>query len=305
MSAWVVAVLFGVVLVSIGGGVGGILLLTKSIGPIASKAVKTGWQDNDITRLLRRVALLGWIILLLTLLPWSVVLTTLGGMADQYFRNNVNRWMGGADLFQHLAIEEDEYYKQPLHWRQALAEIALRKGDNEEAVRQFISRVGNRDIKILELVAKYALGGALLHLRTSADGNPVSELSTSDLIHLEAIGVIDSRLPLNHKEIRAKTDAPSGSEGVDELWLPGYQYAIRLQATTAGKSTSLSFVVLTEIGKDLVKALRRPTSLPYLCWLQGHFLERQVSAEVWSITRQGIEGNNYLQISRMDDACKS
>lgn len=126
-----------------------------------------------------------------------------------------------------------------------------------------------------------------------------------DLIHLEAIGVIDSRLPLNHRNIRAVSDTTAGEKNVDNLWLAGHQYAIRLRALTTGNGTTLSFIALTEIGKGLVKALRRPPSLSYLCGLQRHFREGQVSAEIWSITRQGLEGDYFHAVSEITDGCKS
>ena len=304
MNVWLAAAFVAVVFVTIAGVVG-IFLLTKLIGAAAEGAVKSGWQRDDISRLLRRVALWASVILLLNLLPLSVVLTTVGGMADQYFRNTVNQWMSGADLFQHLAIDEDEYYSQPLHWRQALAEIDLRVGDDEEALKQFISRLGTREIKLLESVAKYALGGNLLDSNPTSDGGPRREISYMDLIHLESIGVINSALPLNQKHIRAGTDATAEDDVTDNLWLVGHQYAIHLQASTAGSSASLSFIVLTEIGKKLVKALRRPTSLSYLCWLQRNFRDRKISAEIWSITRQSVEGNQFRAISVITDGCDS
>ena len=304
MNAWLATAVLVVVLVTV-AGVGCIFLLTKSIGAIAANAVKSEWQRDEITRLLRKVALLGSVVLLLNLLPWSVVFTTVGGMADQYFRNLVNHWMSGEDLFQHLAIDEDEYYSQPLHWRQTLAEITLRKGDEEEALRQFISRLGTDEIMILESVAKHALGGALLHLRSTPDGDSIRKLSYMELMHLEAIGIIDSALPLNHKNIRVVTDATAGDQNTDNLWLAGHQYAIHLRTSTTRNGASLSFNALTEIGKRLVKALRRPTSLPYLCWLQRHFHRQKMSVEIWSITRQGGEGDHFHAISEITDVCES
>ena len=304
MNAWLASAVVVVVLVT-AAGVGGIFLLTKSIGTIAADAVKSEWHRDEITRLLRKVALLGSIVLLLNLLPWSVVITTVGGMADQYFRNLVNRWMSGAELFQHLAIDEEEYYSQPLHWRQALAEISLREGDEEEALKQFVSRLGTYEIGILELAAKYALSGGLVDSRSAAGGDPMRELSRMDLMHLEAIGIIDSVLPLNHKYLRPAADAKSGDGSTDNLWLVGHQYAIHLRATTAGSGATLSFMVLTEVGSKLFRALRRPTSLRYLCWHQHDFRERQISAEIWSITWLGVEGDEFHPVSTITDACDS
>lgn len=305
MNAWLATAVLAVVVLVTVAGVGGIFLLTKSIGGLTANAIEAGWQRDDVTRLLRRVALYGSAILLLNLLPWALVLTTVGGMADQYFRNIVNQWMSGADLFQHLAIDKDEYYRQPLHWRQALAEITLREGDKDEALRQFISRLGVDEIRVLESVAKFALGSTLLASRSTSDGNPIHELSHPDLMHLEAIGIIDSVLPLNHENISAVTDATAGDPKEDNLWLAGHQYAIRLRASTSETGARVSFLVLTEMGGRLVTALRRPTSIAYLCWLQRDFRERQVLAEIWSIARQGDESDYFHPIAEITGACES
>ena len=305
MNAWLVTAVVAVVLLVTIAGVGGIFLLTKSIGRLTANAIEAGWQHDDVTRLVRKVALFGSAILLLNLLPWSLALTTVGGMADQYFRNIVNQWMSGADLFRHLAIDNDEYYGQPLHWRQGLAEITLREGDEDEALRQFISRLDSDDIRVLESVAKYALGGTLVVSRSTSDGNPRDELSRSDLMHLEAIGIIDSVLPVNHESISPATDATAEGQKWDGLWLAGEQYAIHLRASTSETGTSVSFHILTEIGRRLVAALRRPTSIAYLCWLQRDFRERQVLAEIWSITREGVESDNFRPIAEITGACES
>ena len=306
MNVWLpVALMLLAILVVVAGGIPLVLWLTKSIAAAARDAIQKEWRQEEITGLLRKIAGLGLVILFLSLLPWSLLTTVIGGMADQFFRNTVNQWMSGPDLFQHLAIAEDEYHSQPLHWRQALAEISLREGDEDEALRQFISQLDTRQINLLEKVAKYALSGALLELRLTT-GDPVrEELSHMDLMHLEEVGVIDSVLPLNHKDIRPAADAQPAVDVTDGLWLVGYQYGIFLRADAAGKGTRLSFLVLTETGGRLVHALRKPTSLSYLCWLQRHFYDRQISAEVWFLAGQDLPERPFHPVSEIGNACES
>ena len=209
MSVWIVTTVAVVIVVSLSvGGAVALGLLIRSIGPLLAEAISNGWSQDRVISLLKRSALLVYALLFLSLLPWSVLLTTAGGMADQYFRNMVDEWMNEGELFKYLAIDEDEYSHLPLYWRQALAEITFRGDDTDEALRQFISRLDINDIEILELVAAYALGGALLELRDAGEGSPSREISRMDLLHLQAIGIIDSTLPLNHKEIRAAESDP-------------------------------------------------------------------------------------------------
>ena len=67
-------------------------------------------------------------------------------MADQAVRNIVNQWMGGLDLFRHLAIEGNDYHNLPVYWKQALAEIVVRRGDEDEAAKQFVSKLNVDDL---------------------------------------------------------------------------------------------------------------------------------------------------------------
>ena len=306
MSVWIITTVAVVIVVSLSlGGAVAMARLIRSIGPLLVEAISSGWSRDRIISLLRRSALLVYALLFLSLLPLSVLLTTAGGMADQYFRNMVDEWMSEGELFKYLAIDEDEYFQLPLYWRQALAEITFRKDDADEALRQFISRLDIEDIKTLELVAAYALGGALLESRDAGEGSPSREISRMDLLHLQAIGIIDSTLPLNHKEIRAATEEGNDSQAPDHLWLVGQQYGLLLRAVKPGTGTRLSFHVLTEIGTDLLLALRRPASLEYLCWLQRHFRARGMTAEIWSLTKDGMEEGYQLPAFELPNVCQS
>ena len=306
MSVWMVTTVAVVVVVSLSlGGVVAVGLLIRSIGPLLAEAISNGGSRDRIISLLKRSALLVYALLLLSLLPWSVLLTTAGGMADQYFRNVVDEWMSEGELFKYLAIDEDEYSQLPLYWRQALAEITFREDDADEALRQFISRLDIDDIEVLELVTAYALGGALLESRDAGEGSPSREISHMDLLHLQAIGIIDSTLPLNHQEIRASSEEGDGSQVPDYLWLSGQQYSLLLRAVEPGTGTMLSFHALTEIGKDLLLALRRPVSLEYLCWLQGHFRARDMAAEIWSFTNDGMEEGDQRSAFELPNVCET
>lgn len=301
MNAWQLIVIVTAVLVSLVVGFIVLLWIAKSIGTLVSNSTRNGWQPDDVIRLVKKVVLLSPAILLLSLLPWSMLFTTFGVMADQYLRNLVNRWTSGPELFEHLAIDVDEYYSLPLHWRQALAEIAFREDDEDAALKQFISRLDMRDIEILELVAKYAVSGGLLDLRQSAaDGNPAREIKTMDIIHLQAIGIIDSQLPLNHRTIPTEVDATVLN------WLVGQRYALHLRSPPNSNSVRLSFRVVTETGMELVEALRRPTSISYLCWLQSHYSERGLVAEIWStISKELEQGFEHFPVSELPEVCST
>ncbi len=306
MSVWIVTAVAAVIVVflSLGGAVA-VRLLIRSIGPLLPETIANGWSRDRVISLLKRATLFVYALLFLSLFPWSVLLTTAGGMADQYFRNIVDEWMSEGELFKYLAIDEKEYFQLPLHWRQTLAEITFREDDEDEALQQFISRLDIEDIELLELVAAHTLSSALLDPSDLGEGNPSREISHMHLLHLQAIGIIDSTLPLNHKEIRAATGEGDDSRTLDHLWLVGQQYGLLLRAVKPDTGTRLSFHVLTEIGTDLIRALPRPTSLKYLCWLQRRFRASDMTAEIWSLTKDGMEEGSQLPAFEVPNACES
>ena len=129
MSVWMVTTFAVVIVMTLSlGGVVAVGLLIRSIVPLLAEAISNGGSRDLIISLLKRSALLVYVVLFLSLFPWSVLLTTAGGIADQYFRNMVDGWMSEGELFKYLAINEDEYSDLPLYWRQALAEITFRGG---------------------------------------------------------------------------------------------------------------------------------------------------------------------------------
>ncbi len=217
----------------------------------------------------------------------------------------MDRWTTGPEFFKHLAIDWEECRGLPLHWRQALAEVAFREGDEDEALKQFIWRLDMRDIEVLEKVAKYAVGGGLLDLLPAdAGGNPAREITTLDIIHLRAIGIIDSRLPVNHRPIPAEGEAAGREESAHLNWLFGRKYALHLVPPPDRKDEQPPFRVVTESGMELVEALRRPTSLNHQCWPQHHYGEQGMAAEIWSVVQKEFEeGPRNAPVCELADAC--
>ena len=293
------AVVVIVILVTL--GVAGISLLTRSIIAIGAKAPGSKWENQDIVRILRSVVIFT---LLVILLPWSILFTTVGSMADQYFRNKVNHWMSGADLFRHLAIEENDYHDLPLYLKQALAEIVVRRGDEEEAVKQFISRLDAYELDIIGLAAQYALQKYLVAWRSPTKGKVVGDLSYQDLDHLEDIGIIKSTLEFHHVYLRNLSTEESASGNTrEEVNLAGNHYAVRLRPVMADETITVSFIELTETGTAVIRAMRRPTSIRYLCQLREQLFQENVAVEIAAISQEGAEEGMYLEISDITSFC--
>ena len=267
MNWWIgggMVAVFGLVV-----GLGGVFLLPKLIGPLLSDALPARWEPKLVTRLLRLSACFVVANVLAGLVPGAFVFAAL----DQFFRNTVNEWMSGPDLFRHLAIGEGDYAKQPMRIRQALAEIAVRGDDEDEALKQFISVVSTRELGLVDAVAKYALDDALVWVGGMDPQGWHGEIPGQDLDLLEGAGVVQPRSALDNKGVVLKNG--------DTAQLKGYRYTLRVSGDGADAIVAWRYISLMETGRKLVRALRRPTSLPYLCRLQRYFHAKQMLAEIW------------------------
>ena len=292
---WIVVVVIALILCM---GVGVTWRLTRSIGHLVARLAAEGWKkEQDVVRLLRRaIALVFCVGVLVGAVPWSLLVSTLGGMADQFFRNTVNQWMSGPELFRSLAIDEADYRRLPINWRQAIAEIDLREGDDDEGLKQLISRLSIEDIEVLNLTAKYALGGSLV------SSSVPWELTPELLAHLEERGLaLNTRIPFISVRVggRAGT-SPGEGEG---LFLAGYPYGLHLRAPEGAPSVSVRFYELTDLGGKILRAARRPTDLVYLCRLKSHFESKGLVAEIWPISAEGQKENQILRISDASVLC--
>lgn len=295
---WIVGVVVVALILCMGLGV--TWQLTRSVGRLVARLAAEGWkEEQDVVRLLRRaIALVFCVGVLVSAVPWSLLVSTLGGMADQFFRNTVNQWMSGPDLFHSLAIDEADYRRLPINWRQAIAEIDLREGDDDEGLRQLISRLSIEDIEVLELTAQYALGGNLV------DSTVPWELTSELLAHLEERGLaLNTRIPLVHLSVGG-TAATSPAER-EVLFLAGHLYGLHLRAPEGAPNVNVSFFELTDLGRKMLQAARRPTDLVYLCRLQSHFQSRGLVAEIWPISAAGQKENQFQRISETTVLCGS
>ena len=94
MSMWLeitVAAIILVVLILVAGAPS-IFWLAKSFAEIVVEAKEKNWQRDDIARLLRKGALYVSVVVFISLLPWSFMIATVGGMADQFFRTTLLKY---------------------------------------------------------------------------------------------------------------------------------------------------------------------------------------------------------------------
>ena len=86
----------------LGGGAVAVCRLIRSIGPLLAEAISNGWSRDRVISLLKRSALLVYALLFLSLLPWSVLLTTAGRpIQEGQYRTPTS--FGGTGYFSDLS----------------------------------------------------------------------------------------------------------------------------------------------------------------------------------------------------------
>ncbi len=212
--------------------------------------------DNDIKWphwLTKKLAIrfLIWLIAGISIGP--VVLTII----DQWLRNSVDDWMSGPDLYDSLSISPDEYQELPLHWRQALAEIAVRDSSESVALKSLVKALSIEDMQLISHIAPYAIhhSASFVVRNDSRTRHPMPELSLLDFGALEILGLFQ---PTELAGLTWRID--------DNLF--GMTAAIEVQQLDGTQEPpSLGVTVFSDVGHELVCLLRMPSNLGYFSWV--------------------------------------
>ena len=213
---------------------------------------------------------------------WIIVLvgTVLGFLAssvfDQVIRNRVDEQMYSYALGELLPTGMDDYQAMPIHWRQVISELSLRRkivGDTESKV--LFATLEHFDAEQLHLVDKivpYMMFDFLVRdpsQRTTQ--HPIPSMVYADFLDLESLGVLQS--VANGTVIRRN--------------IKSSKYVIQTEAYTVTirpgqDSTNLEFPT-TRISQPWVKLiglLRVPTDGEYIDWFASRIRESGLRVEI-------------------------
>ena len=276
MTNWTTAVSL-LLLVWIIGGTFGVFWITNSLSKNLVDVRTRGLDGSNIKSVIRKAVYVYLFVLMLSVIPWSVVLSTIGAMADQYFRNTVNRIMSDPDLFNSISITPDEYASLPRHWRQALAEIVLRPEEKAAEVKRLVKGLTLEDIKATNLILPYWTSAGIIRDQTNkSTAHPMPELHYTTLIHLANLGILDNVARGAKRKITGKKkfngrDIISGT-------------TVHLEVTLGeGKDeVALGVTAFTKGGRELVEAMRVPSNVPYFEWIAKKLEEASANVELLS-----------------------
>ena len=153
---------------------------------LEAKNVRVYLPPSWLTRRFVVLALIG----LLTVGPLPSVVIITG--ADQFIRNKIDNWMSDPDLYNSLTLGPDEYARLPVHWRQALAEIAVRDEAEAAAVQELIKTLKPEDIMLVNRLAPYETNGFIIRDSEYSSQHPIPTLSLVDFARLEDLGILQT-----------------------------------------------------------------------------------------------------------------
>lgn len=218
---------------------------------------------------------------LIVALVGPVTATLISPFFDQTIRNTVDDWMSEPDIFESISIAPEEYAQLPLHWRQALAEIALRPEEDALDVQKIIEGLRVEDISSISLLAPYMTNYGILRDHTMLSEHPMPELSYSDFSHLEDLGILED--VNNGMKFKLNEDWAPGTEAI----LFGTTVVLKLKAKSPEDKFDLETTAFTRGGKQLFDALRIPSNVAYFEWFARILEERGFIVELFSLNFKG------------------
>ena len=200
----------------------------------------------------------------------------ISSFVDQMIRNTVNDWMSDPDLFDSISIRPDEYAQLPPHWRQALAEIALRPKEKAVDAQTVIEGLKVEDIKLVDLLAPYATSFGILRDNSQLSEHPMPELSYSDFSHLQDLGILED---INNG---MRFDFTESLNHNLEINLLGTTVLLKFKSKNAKTRFMLETTAFTSGGKQLIEALRAPSNIAYFEWFAKNLEEKGLAVELFA-----------------------
>jgi len=214
-----------------------------------------------------------WQIALLT----AILVFVATSSFDQFIRNRVDEHMYGYALRELLPVSIDDYQALPIHWRQAISELSIRRkfvGDAESKV--LFATLEHFNVQQLKLVDKivvpYMMFDFLARDPSQRDTqHPVPNAVYADFLDLESLGVLQS--VVNGTLIRRNITSDRYVIHTESYTVPIYP---------GQDSTNLEFPTtrISEPWVQLIELLRVPTDGEYIEWFAEKIRESGFSVVV-------------------------
>ena len=201
---------------------------------------------------------------------WAVFWVSIGGPAigaaifaffDQAVRNTVDTWMRGSDLFEHIALSEDQYNALPIEWRQTLAEIVLPPEAEALDAKSVVETATPEDLELIGRLAPFLVRRHIARDERLLSEHPIPGVSYEDMRRLEEMGIVDDVNSGMYFPLKSELNNPS------TVLLPGTTMLIEAKGESRKIDSRLELTRLTVAGYRLLKGLRVPSNAAYFEWI--------------------------------------
>ena len=179
-----------------------------------------------------------------------------------------------------LGLSPEKFQDLPLHWRQALAELAVAPRADFPALARFIRELRPDDIILIDRVAPAIAHNGSIHFlvrsRTSPHRHPHLGLEFADFQRLREIGLLHSES--SRTGVRVK---PSGAAPVS-VW--GSSVALAFYSLQGEATVEFRVETFTDVGAALVELLRVPSDLRYFAWVADTIRDSALDVQLWAFT---------------------
>ena len=196
----------------------------------------------------------------------GIVSATLGFVAssgfDQAIRNRVDERMYGYWLRELLPNSIEDYQAIPIHWRQVISELSIRKQVLSDAESKQLSATlehfDANQLRLVDKIAPYVVADFLIRDPKRSDiQHPIPNVVYADLLDLESLGVLQS--VAHGTTIRRDITSSKYVLHTDSLTFtvkPGQTSGILQFSTTR----------ITAPWQKIIALLRVPTDPTYIKW---------------------------------------
>ena len=180
-----------------------------------------------------------------------------------------------------LGLSREEFGDLPLHWRQALAELAVAPRTDFRVLGRFVKELRPNDILLIDRVAPAMAHNGTSHFlvrsRTSPQRHPQLELEFADFQRLREIGLLHPQSSRTGVRI-----SPSDAHPVS-IW--GSSVALALYSSEGDAVVELPIETFTVVGAAVVELLRVPSDLRYFAWIADTIRDSTLDAQLWAFSR--------------------
>ena len=173
-------------------------------------------------------------------------------------------------------LEGESRNELGVRWKQLLSAVQLDLSTYPPRFVSIVRELTLADIRRIDQLAPYVVGGVILRNSDEASGHDVRSLQWGDFARLKTIGVLQQGQLGQRITIEPQTGQPA------TIRLDGTTLALIVMSSDSSKALQIPVTMLTEEGNLVIELLGRATSLSSLCESAARLREADMNVRIWT-----------------------